>query len=113
MRRVESNLTAAGLLTAFLIKGCGYITAPFKHKGFYKLCKFFSKILLKDENIIIKVENDCIFEIAFKDPYWNRLVSSSYKYEPEIFFLLDHLKKIKYSFVDGGANYGFWSVLVY
>jgi FkbM family methyltransferase len=47
-----------------------------------------------------------------KDPYYNRLIYPKFKYEPEIEFILKKLKKLNYLFVDVGANFGYWSLLV-
>ena len=112
MREVKSSLRSISLFTTWLIKICGILTLPIKHKGFYNLSKLFSLIPSKDEKILITLENDSVFEIVLKDPYWNRLLSNYYQYEPEIYFLFNYLKDIKFSFIDGGANWGFWSVIV-
>ena len=112
MSKIETKLTLSGLLKAYLIKFSGLITSPVNHKGFYNLCKIFSLIPSKEDTIKLRLYKDCVYEIIFKDPYWNRLISNTYHYEPEILFLLDYLKKVKFSFVDGGANWGFWSIVV-
>ena len=112
MGEIETKLTLRGRLKVNLIKLSGLITSPFNHKGFYNLCKIFSLIPSKEETLKLRLYKDCVYEIIFKDPYWNRLISNTYQYEPEIFFLFYYLKKIKFSFVDGGANWGFWSIVV-
>ena len=112
MREIETKLTLLGFIKVWLIKFIGILTAPFNHKWFYNFCKLFSSIPSKEKYLIIKIFKDCIYEIILKDPYWNRLISSTYHYEPEILFLLDYVKKIKFSFIDGGANWGFWSIVV-
>lgn len=111
MRKIETQLTISAIIKICLIKFSGILTAPFGHKGFYNLCKLFSFISTKEETLRIKLYKDCIFEIIFDDPYWNRLISNTFEYEPEVLFLLHYLNKIKFSFVDGGANWGFGVLL--
>ena len=111
MRKIETQLTLLAIIKICLIKFSGILTALLSHKGFYNLCKLFSFISTKEETLRIKLYEDCIFEIIFDDPYWNRLISNTFEYEPEILFLLNYLNKIKFSFVDGGANWGFWSIV--
>ena len=71
MSKIEINLTLSGLLKAYLIKFSGLITSPFNHKGFYNLCKIFSLIPSKEDTIILRLYKDCVYEMIFKDPYWN------------------------------------------
>ena len=52
-----------------------------------------------------------MFELLLRDPYWNRLMHEPFRYEPEIFHCFDLIKDEPFAFVDGGANWGFWSVL--
>ena len=48
-----------------------------------------------------------------KDTYYLPLIADKFEYEPEIDYYLDSLnKKCNYSFIDCGANYGYWSIMV-
>ena len=47
----------------------------------------------------------------FGDGYWSLLLDRSFVYEGEIEQFLRSVADVDYSFVDGGANFGFWSVL--
>ena len=56
--------------------------------------------------------SDVKFVFDLGDFYWNRLVCNQFEYEPEMFSLLDLFSKTDYVFIDCGANFGFWSLLV-
>ncbi len=47
----------------------------------------------------------------FCDRYWSRILNDRYDYEEEIEVFLKSVADIRYTFVDCGANFGYWSVL--
>jgi FkbM family methyltransferase len=57
-------------------------------------------------------EDGSLFYFPLADPYWSRLAAPTFAYEPEIAWTLRRLKDVSYTFIDAGANFGFWSVLV-
>ena len=93
-----------------LIYFFGFITSYFNFKFFYNLNKIISIFISKKKIASIKLNSDSNFSFILKDPYYNRLIYTKYKYEPEIEFLLQKLKYINFIFLDAGANYGYWSV---
>ena len=52
------------------------------------------------------------FTFDVGDFYWNRLAYDGFDYEPELRKLLELFRDIPFTFLDCGANFGFWSVLV-
>lgn len=56
-------------------------------------------------------EDGSQFVFPLADPYWNRLAAAAFSYEPEISIALKRVRDIDYTFIDAGANFGFWSVL--
>ena len=48
----------------------------------------------------------------FGDGYWSLLLDRGFVYEGEIERFLRSVADVDYGFIDGGANFGFWSVLV-
>ncbi|MCH7909419.1 MAG: hypothetical protein IIB38_07365 [Candidatus Hydrogenedentes bacterium] len=58
------------------------------------------------------MSDDKRFAFQLADPYWNRLLYKNFHYEPEIAAALQLIKHVDYTFLDLGANYGFWSVMV-
>lgn len=68
--------------------------------------------VIPDKKIKVRFGEDAFFCFSRLDFYWNRIVSRSYAYEPEIEHILFGLKDDEYVFLDCGANIGYWSVLV-
>jgi FkbM family methyltransferase len=58
------------------------------------------------------LNDDARFAFPFGDGYWSLLLDRSFVYEGEIERFLLSVADVDYCFVDGGANFGFWSVLV-
>jgi FkbM family methyltransferase len=53
-----------------------------------------------------------VFEFPYGDGYWSKLLNRSYSYEDELELLFRDSVDVDYTFIDCGANYGYWSVLV-
>jgi len=90
----------------------GFITSYLNFKYFYNFNQIITFFISKKKIIKIKLNSDTYFSFFLKDPYYNRLIYPKFKYEPEIEFLLKKLKDIDFLFLDAGANYGYWSLLV-
>ena len=95
-----------------LIHFFGFVTSYFDFKFFYNLNKIIAFFIHKKKNEKLKLNSDTYFSFLLKDPYYNRLIYPKFKYEPEVEYILRKLKKINFLFIDAGANYGYWSVLV-
>ena len=95
-----------------LIYLSGFITRYINFKYFYNLNEVITLFISKKKIIKIKLNSDTYFSFLLKDPYYNRLIYPKFEYEPEIEFLLKKLRDIDFLFVDAGANYGYWSLLV-
>lgn len=67
--------------------------------------------LLSNEEARLVFDDGSQFAFSVRDPYWSRLASRSFSYEPELAHVLRMVQDTGYSFVDAGANLGFWSVL--
>ena len=99
-------------ILALFIKIFGAITSVINYRLYYRLSKLISFFI--SDNILckIKIFKDTNFTFYFNDPYYNRLIFKNYKYESEIENFLRKIKVLKYIFLDVGANYGYWSVIV-
>lgn len=51
------------------------------------------------------------FELEVCEPYWAPTIIGGRPYERELGHILDRLKHHRAAFVDGGANYGYWSLV--
>jgi len=95
-----------------LIYLSGFITRYINFKYFYNFNGIITLFVSKKKIVKIKLNSDTYFSFFLKDPYYNRLIYPKFKYEPEIEFLLKKLRDIDFLFLDAGANYGYWSLLV-
>ncbi len=65
--------------------------------------------VLKPATDTVVVEQSWRFRFPSNDYYWNRLLDAGWDYEPEIDFVLQKLADVPFTFLDLGANFGFWS----
>jgi FkbM family methyltransferase len=87
------------------------IGSHFSHRGYNKCANLLRKTL-PERNIAIKLNADAVFEFPYGDGYWSKLLNRSYNYEDELELLFRDSIDVDYTFIDCGANYGYWSVLV-
>jgi FkbM family methyltransferase len=87
------------------------ISSHFSHRGYNKCANLLRKAL-PERNIAIKLNSDAVFEFPYGDGYWSKLLNRSYQYEDELEVLFRDSSDVDYTFIDCGANYGYWSVLV-
>jgi FkbM family methyltransferase len=59
----------------------------------------------------VRLAPDVLLRFDLTDFYWNRLLGARYEYEPELAALLGRLADLDYTFVDCGANYGYWTLM--
>ena len=86
-------------------------TAPFHYRGLSVGCRILGAALAK-RDIVVRLADDSVFAFPYADPYWTRLLDRDMIYEPEVDHLLRSVADVDYTFVDCGANFGFWSILV-
>lgn len=86
-------------------------SAPMHYRGFSIGCRVITSIIDQRE-IVTLLNDDARFAFPFGDGYWSLLLDRSFVYEGEIERFLRSVADVDYCFVDGGANFGFWSVLV-
>jgi FkbM family methyltransferase len=87
------------------------ISSPFSHRGYNKCANLLRKALPK-RNIAIRLNSDAVFEFPYGDGYWSKLLNRSFCYEDDLELLFRDSVDVDYTFLDCGANYGYWSVLV-
>ena len=91
----------------------GSISKWVAFKGLWHFARYIGPLFVKNDiDCLIKIGADSSFQFPLLDPYWARLAAYDYEYEPEIYRFLLAAKQIPYSFLDCGANYGYWSILV-
>jgi FkbM family methyltransferase len=87
------------------------ISSHFSHRG-YNRCANLLRLTLPERDIAVKLNRDAVFEFPYGDGYWSKLLNRAYTYEDELELLFLGAIDVDYTFIDGGANYGYWSVLV-
>jgi FkbM family methyltransferase len=86
-------------------------SAPMHYRGFSVGCRVITSVIDQRE-IVARLNADASFAFPFGDGYWSLLLDRSFVYEGEIERFLLSIAECDYCFIDGGANFGFWSVLV-
>ncbi|CCE05935.1 conserved hypothetical protein [Bradyrhizobium sp. STM 3843] len=87
------------------------ISSHFSHRG-YNHCANLLRKTLPRRDIAIKLNTDAVFAFPYGDGYWSKLLNRAYTYEDELELLFLGAVDVDYTFIDCGANYGYWSVLV-
>ena len=86
------------------------VTRSLDHRGFRLGCNLVSA-MLPARDILVRLDADAVFCIPFADGYWSTLLDDHFRYEAEIEIFLKSAADLKYTLVDCGANFGYWSVL--
>lgn len=96
-----------------LIAAAGLGTRPLHHRGLSRLCLLIGGGAEAGEarDLVVRLNEDSSFAFDLRDPYWARLLAPGFTYEPEIESVLRAFGDVPYTFVDAGANLGYWSIL--
>lgn len=111
--RESGRLTGADLIdqaAVWALQAGSLLTRPFGHRGYGLGCDVVSAAVA-ERDIVVRLNSDAVFAIPFCDRYWSRLLNGRYDYEEEIEAFLKNVADIEYTFVDCGANFGYWSIL--
>ena len=84
----------------------------FDDLGFSHVARLVRGILPSRRSLRIAFAVDAAFEMPYGDGYWGVLLPRAAVYEADTEPLLRAIAGVEYAFVDCGANYGYWSVLV-
>jgi FkbM family methyltransferase len=91
------------------LRGFGAVASP-------KLFRFASRkargLVSRGAMTTVRLAQDTTFSFPLADSYWSRAFFQKAGYEIEIGDLLKSLRNEQYAFIDCGANYGYWSVMV-
>lgn len=102
----------AAWLAIKLIGAAGMATAWVGHRLYWRSCRLIGRFLPSTAQAQVVLAPDCRMKISLSDPYWSRLIAASYEYERDFKRVLQQLTSLEYTFIDCGANYGYWSILV-
>lgn len=76
----------------------------------WHLIRHLGRVIPECHSATIKIFEDSLFRFQLRDPYWARLLISNFVYEHEIQSFLGELRGTEFSFLDCGANLGYWSI---
>jgi FkbM family methyltransferase len=83
-----------------------------EHRGLgrttWQLARFFDR----DNSALLRIGDDSFLRIHLDDGYWTALLDPQYRYESQMHEVLDAILTPETYFFDGGANIGYWSILV-
>lgn len=88
------------------------VTRPFGNVGFSHGARLVSRVFRSRKTVRVSLAPDARFEMPYGDGYWSILLARGAKYEADVEVALLALADVDFAFVDCGANYGYWSVLV-
>lgn len=111
--RGSGMLTGAGVIdrvAVLALQAGSILTRPYGHRGYRLGCKLVA-VAVAERDIIVRLNEDAVFAFPFCDGYWSRMLNPRYDYEEEIEAFLRNAADLRYSFIDCGANFGYWSVL--
>ena len=81
-------------------------------RGFSWAVRAISSALPSRSVMRVMLDDDCAFEFPYGDGYWSWLLLRGAEYEPDMHGVMEAIAPVDYAFIDCGANYGYWSVLV-
>jgi FkbM family methyltransferase len=106
-----AGATALERCAVFLLQAGAVASGPLGHRGFSVGSRLVSS-MIDQRDVVLALNEDARFSFPLGDGYWSVLFDRSFIYEPEIARFLAAVADVEYTFIDGGANFGYWSVLV-
>jgi FkbM family methyltransferase len=95
-----------------MLRAAMQILQPFHQFGFSYVARTVRTFLPSERTMVLTLAPDCHMRVSYCDSYWSILLLPSYQYEQSVRSLLAASRDVAYGFIDGGANHGFWSILV-
>jgi FkbM family methyltransferase len=113
VHRIIQPSSGPSKVAAWAIAFAGEALRPLKFKGYWHIARVIGKTVPESQECVVSLTDKSKFRFSLRDAYWSRLVSKGYSYEPEIAHVIRMLdRKSQILFLDCGANFGYWSVLV-
>jgi FkbM family methyltransferase len=86
------------------------LQAACRGRGFRRSTRLLGRLLGRDGYATFDVFGSRCVRVGLADPYWVAPVLQHGRYEPAVHHLLEHLLTEDATFLDCGANIGWWSV---
>jgi FkbM family methyltransferase len=104
------GVTAIERCVVLLLQAGALASSPMGHRGFSIGAKVVAS-LIDPREIVVQLNENARFAFPLGDGYWSLLLDRRFQYEAEIENFLRGVADVSYTFIDGGANFGLWSVL--
>lgn len=85
---------------------------PLGFRGYSRACRIIADSFLPGAGVQVALNSNTEFAFPLNDTYWIRLITSCFRYEPEVASLLMLIRSQPFTFIDCGANFGYWSCIV-
>jgi FkbM family methyltransferase len=95
-----------------MMQAAASVTLRLDIRGFSWAARAISAALPSRSVVRVMLDDDCAFEMPYGDAYWSLLLLRNAEYEDDMHGVMEAIAPVDYVFVDCGANYGYWSVLV-
>jgi FkbM family methyltransferase len=99
-----------GRLPISVARTAGRVARLWNQKGLGTLYSRLRRLpLVGKATCVVELAPETRFEFTTLDPYWAPTALAGRPYEPELHHILARVAHLDPVFVDGGANFGFWS----
>lgn len=94
------------------LRGALLALEPIHTFGFSYVTRAVRKALPSGKTMLFLLGQDSVMRTDFCDAYWSVFVRPGFPYERSIEALVQSARDVDYGFIDGGANHGYWSIMV-
>lgn len=88
----------------------GLLSRSANYRGLFDFCRVIGG-LLNNSHALIQIHPKVTLNIAFSDPYWLAYIPIGRTYEPEVERVIAAFSDESITFIDAGANLGYWAIL--
>lgn len=104
--------TRRSVAAVALARGIGVVSRAWGQRGLGTGFKMLNRVpLFRSARCEVEFMRGARFETEVFEPYWGPTLLGGRPYEPEVLTVLRWFAPLAPTFVDCGANYGFWSVI--
>ncbi len=119
-RLIQVDPLTGGVANASLPERCGIalltigaiMSRPLGNVGFSHGARLVGRVFRSDKAVRLVLAEDATFEMPYADGYWSLLLPRRSEYEADVEVAMLALAGVDFAFVDCGANYGYWSILI-
>jgi FkbM family methyltransferase len=107
-----TGATASERMALSMVRLTGSVLENFHGFGHSYAVRAARKMFPSRKAMVIRLNDDSQLRTDYCDAYWSSLIVNGYEYEPWTHKLIADSRDVDYGFIDGGANHGYWSIMV-